>query len=286
MTEAATVTPPSRIVLVLGGGGVKAAAHAGAWRALAETGLTPGHLFGTSMGAVIAACFAAGLDYGAVRARMVAIRREDVARGRRMVAVRGLTVPSLFYLEPLRAAIEQLVPARAFSELSVPLSVTAVDLDSGALTLFGAGGRDIPLVDALLASCALPVFYPPVVINGRRFADGGLRAVLPLESAAAVPADLVIAVDTGPGFDEAETSGSGMPALLAAHNAATGILMAENTALDVALWRANPGRARLIYVRPKVDRHVTFRVDLAGKYAEEGYRATAAELERAGFVRR
>ncbi len=268
--------------MVFGGGGVKAAAHAGAWRAIGEAGLTPGYYCGTSMGAVVAACFSAGLSYEDVRRRVGLIKRQNVAQSRRLLALRGLSAPSIFYLEPLRHVIEQLVPVRAFAELRVPLSVTAVDLSTGALLIFGAGGEDVPLVDALLASCALPVFYPPVVLNGRRCADGGLRAVLPLSVVARVPADLVVAVDTGPGFDEAAGAGSGMPAILDAHNTATGVLMAANTASEVALWRATPGRARLVYVRPKVDRNVTFRVDLADKYAEEGYRATKDALDRLG----
>jgi NTE family protein len=155
-----------------------------------------------------------------------------------------------------------------------------VDLDTGALLLFGAGGEDVPLVDALLASCALPVFYPPVVIGGRRCADGGLRAVLPLGVVGSVPADLVIAVDTGPGFDEPRGAGSGMPPLLDAHNSATGVLMASNTADEIALWKATVGRPPLLYVRPKVDRNVTFNVELAEKYALEGYRSTKEALQR------
>jgi NTE family protein len=267
-----------RLAVVFGGGGVKAAAHAGAWRAILEAGLTPRHLFGTSMGAVIAACFAAGLTFEDLVARMATVTQDAVAHPRKLIAVRGLTLPSLFDPAPLRATIARLVPATSFSELKLPITVTAVDIDTGALQLFGTGGRDVPLVDALLASCSLPVFYPPVEIDGHRLVDGGLRAVLPLGPAAAIDADLVIAVDTGPGFDEVRAPGGAMPPLLSAHNDSTGILMANNSLQDLALWRATPGRPRLIYVRPRVDRNVTFRVDLAGKYAEEGYRATKEKL--------
>jgi NTE family protein len=267
-----------RLAVVFGGGGVKAAAHAGAWRAILEAGLTPRHVFGTSMGAVIGACFAAGLTFDDLVARMATVTQDAVAHPRKFLAVRGLSLPSLFDPDPLRATIARLVPATGFSELKIPLTVTAVDIDTGELQLFGAGGRDVPLVDALLASCSLPVFYPPVEIDGHRLVDGGLRAVLPLGPAALINADLVIAVDTGPGFDEVRAPASALPALLSAHNDSTGILMANNTQQDLALWRATPGRPPLIYVRPKVDRNVTFRVDLAGKYAEEGYRATKEKL--------
>lgn len=268
--------------LVLGGGGVKAAAHVGAWRAVTEAGLTPVHYIGTSMGAVIAAAFAAGLAPPDIATRMAGVRTDDVARPRAGAAQLGLGAPSLFDIEPLRGVIEQIVPVRAFAELTRPLTVTAVDLDTGDLALFGRGGRDIPLIEALLASCALPFFYPPVTIGPARYADGGLRAVLPLEPAAQSGAEVVVAVDTGPGFDEPRGEPGTAPALVDAHNSATGILMASNTRAAVALWRATPGLPRLVYVRPRVDRNVTFRVDLAAKYAEEGYRATREALVMAG----
>lgn len=260
---------------------MKAAAHVGAWRAVAEAGLTPVHYVGTSMGAVIAAAFAAGLSPQDIAGRMAGVRTEDVARPLAAAASQGLASPSLFDITPLRGVIEQIVPARTFAALATPLTVTAVDLDTGDLVLFGSGGRDIPLVDALLASCALPFFYPAVTIDGRRYADGGLRAVLPLDPAAQSGAGMVIAIDTGPGFDEPAGDPAASPALVQAHNSATGILMASNTRAAVDLWRATPGRPRLVYVRPRVERNVTFRVELAAKYAEEGYRATREALAAA-----
>ena len=69
-----------------------------------------------------------------------------------------------------------------FSDLLHPLTVTAVDLDSGQLVRLGAGGEDALLQDALYAACALPLWFPPRIIRGRRLADGGLRGPLPLGS--------------------------------------------------------------------------------------------------------
>jgi predicted acylesterase/phospholipase RssA len=142
--------------------------------------------------------------------------------------------------------------------------------------LFGAGGEDAPLHDVLAAACALPPYFAPVVVNGRRLADGGLRGPLPLAAVPAGPLP-VIAVDVGPGFDlGAEPRPERGPALVRQTDTAIGILMAQ-TALDqVALWRAT-GRP-LLYVRPRVERDATFRVDRVHAYAEEGYRAMRAAL--------
>ena len=268
----------ARVAVLLSGGGAKAAAHAGALEALAEAGLAPTQLVGTSMGAVVGACFAAGLGREAILDRVGAIGTRGIVRAP-WAPFGGLWLRSLLRGEPLRDGIAALVPARSFDELKIPLVVTAVDLDTGALVRFGPGGESAPLVDALWASCALPVFYPPVGLGGRRLVDGGLRGVVPFEAAADVPADLVVALDVGPGFDEPAAPAASYPALVGLHNDTTGVLMAALTAAELALWRATPGRAELVYVRPRVERSATFRVDRAREYAAEGYRATAAALE-------
>jgi predicted acylesterase/phospholipase RssA len=59
-----------------------------------------------------------------------------------------------------------------------------------------------------------------------------------------------------------------------------GIVMADNTALQLELWRSDPARPPLVYVRPRVEQNATFRVDRAREYADEGYRAMRAALAR------
>jgi predicted acylesterase/phospholipase RssA len=135
----------------------------------------------------------------------------------------------------------------------------------------------------LCASCALPMYYPPVMIDGRRFGDGGLRCVVPLEPAAELDVDLVLAVDVGPGFDlPAPAKDARVPAMVRAHDDAVGILMAANSESQLALWRADPRRPPLVYVRPRTERNATFRVDRVREYANEGRRAAREALDRWG----
>lgn len=275
----ALANAPTGVIAVFGGGGAKASAHIGAMRALEEAGIQPTHFLGTSMGAVFAAMFASGLSASAALDRISGIEEGEIVRADRLALLRGWWARSLLKAEPFRLALAKLVPAGRFEDLLWPLTVTATALESGALTLFGAGGRSIPLVDALYASCALPLFLPPAVIDGVRYGDGGLRAVLPLEPAAAIPARLVVAVNVGPGFDEAPgASGPGLPPVVEAHNEALGILMAGQIAQALALWRASSNRPPLVYVRPRVERGATFRVDQMRRYVEEGYSATRVAL--------
>jgi NTE family protein len=175
--------------------------------------------------------------------------------------------------------VEQLVPARRFADLSVPITVTTVDLDTGELVLFGEGGEDAPLIDVLCASCALPLYFPAATVAGRRCGDGGLRGPLPLDIAARLAQETVVAVDVGPGFDEVPASAERrLPPVVQAHDEAAGMLMAHATALQLALWRAEATRPSLVYVRPRVERNATFRVDRVRGYAEDGYRATRDAL--------
>ncbi len=274
-----TVRPAA---LVLSGGGAKTAAHLGACRALKEAGFEPAWYVATSMGAVIAAGLASGVGSDELLERMAEAGPRGVVRNP-LAPVAGLFLQSLLRPAPLRRAIESMVPARRFSDLSVPLTVTAVDLDTGELVLFGAGATNAPLVDVLCASCALPLYYPPVILNGRRFGDGGLRAVVPLGPAAELDVELVLAVDVGPGFDlAAPAESSRVPALVRAHDDAVGILMAANSQSQLALWRADPARPPLVYVRPRVEREATFRVDRVREYANEGRRAAREALEHWG----
>jgi len=251
----------TRVVCVLSGGGAKGAAHIGAIKAMGEHGLVPGHFVGTSMGAIIGAMFASGLSYEAAVQRITGLSPG---------AVLGPLGRSILREQPLRDTIARLVPARRFDDLTIPLTVTTVDLATSELVLLGAGGRwDVPLHEALYASSALSVYYPAAVIGGRAYADGGLRAVLPLDAAAALPADLVIAVYTGPQVTQEQQGRPGRRGLR--------VMMAVQAEDTIARWSAG---APLVLIRPEVDARATFKVGDALRYVEEGYRAASKTLAK------
>jgi NTE family protein len=267
------------VAMVLSGGGAKAAAHLGAYRAVREAGFEPAWFVAASMGAVVAAGLASGVGYEELLEKIAGLGGRSIVRDP-LAPVAGLFLRSLLKPAPLRRLIEEVVPARRFADLTTPLTVTAVDLDTGELVLFGAGAQVAPLIDVLCASCALPMYYPPVVLGGRRYGDGGLRGVVPLEPAAELDVELVLAVDVGPGFDQPTPAElPRVPSMVRAHDEAVGILMAANSESQLALWRADPERRPLVYVRPRIERHATFRVDRIREYAAEGRRATREALE-------
>jgi predicted acylesterase/phospholipase RssA len=126
------------------------------------------------------------------------------------------------------------------------------------------------------------VYYPPVRLGERRCGDGGLRGPLPLDVAARFARETVVAVDVGPGFDVEEPGASaGAPPMVRAHDDAIGALMAQATAAQLALWRSDAARPPLVYIRPKVERAATFRVDRVRQYASDGYMAAREALSSA-----
>jgi len=292
------------VVAVFGGGGAKTLAHAGAWKALLEAGLPPSHIVGTSMGAVIGAALAAGSTYQRILDIALSLEKKDFAALDAWSLAKGVFAGSILKPEPLKRTIARLVPAARFGDLQIPLTVTATDLDSGELVLFGAQpgmsawddigaqhaaplhnaspapvhlGDAVPLVDALYASCALPLYLPPAAIDGRRLGEGGLRAVVAIDVARRIPADMVVAVDVGPGFDEPPAAKkAAIPPLVRAHGEAIRVMMAAQTERAIAAWPKDA--PRLIVVRAVAEREATFASDRAERYFEAGYRTTREAL--------
>jgi NTE family protein len=265
-----------RVMVVLGGGGVKGMAHAGAWRAIEESGVEVSGVVGTSIGALVGACVAGGQGWRELTARALALTKPDIVLlNRWTLLLNGIRQPSVFRGDTLRTYIESVLPVREFGELRLPLSVNAVDLQSGAQTWFGAGGRmDVALADAVYASCALPVFYPPAQIGDRYYVDGGAADALPVAWAAERGAELIVAIDVGSGseLDAAQTVEKGLVAIQ--HRVFSMMSFARKRA-QLDAWAGPP----LLYVRPRLEEYATFDFESTEYFLEEGYRATRSALE-------
>ncbi len=270
----------ARVAVVLSGGGAKGAAHLGAARALAEARVEVVHWIGTSMGAVTAAALAGGETPAVLLERFGAIRRRDVLQRAPFALLRGVWAPAMLDPEPFRAAITRFLPGDRFADLAAPCTVTAVERLTGQVASFGTRGEDAPLLDALMAACALPPYFPPASVNGRELYDGGLRGPVPLGVAEGLDCDFVVVVDVGPGFDETGTPVHLPPPLLAAADTAIGWLMAGTTALMRERWDRNPANPPLLWVRPTSDRGATFAIERVPEYARAGHHAMQAALKQ------
>ena len=271
-----------RTILVLGGGGVKGMTHAGAWRAICEAGIEVSEIIGTSIGGLVGACIGAGQGFEELSRAALALKKTDIVLlNRWTLLLNGIRQTSVFHDTPLRNYIASLLPVASFDELNLPVSVNAVDLETGDMHWFGAGGRtDVTLVDAIYASCALPLFYPPAELNGRYFIDGGAIDSLPITRAAERGAELVIAIDAGSGKqrDSLDTVQKGM---IAIHHRLTEIMGYARKRAVLDAWTG----PKLIYVRPTLDAYSTFDFGQTEFFLEEGYRSTRAALQAVSRVR-
>ncbi len=155
---------------VLSGGGARGFAHLGVLRAMAEADIRPSAISGTSAGAVMGAYIAAG---SSPERTMELLREEWRIHRTRWKVLRGEFLTQRRIGEFLRATL----PCERFEDLEIPLFVSATDVERGGQRIFNSG----PLIPALLAASAVPMVFPPVVIEGTAYVDGGLSNNLPVE---------------------------------------------------------------------------------------------------------
>ncbi|HMH82600.1 MAG TPA: patatin-like phospholipase family protein [Gemmatimonadales bacterium] len=266
----------TRFTLVLGGGGMKGLAHIGVLQALTERGLVPARIVGSSVGAMVGAAWSAGRSIPELRDVAVSLRRKDVfAVAHADMAFKRMRSPALFRREPLDLLIHRLVGDVTFQELRNPLIVNTVDINSGMQVFWGLEGLDdVAVRDAVFASCALPGYLPPREIRGRFYVDGATVDNLPVGTARILGADVILAVDvSASNAFRADTQEEGFAAVFAR---ATEIAMQSLLELRLREWTTPP----IFYVHPRVEHISAFSFDHPRELVEEGYRATAAALDR------
>lgn len=188
--------PAAPTALVFAGGGSLGAIQVGMLLALLETGLKPGFVIGSSVGAFNAAYFAGAPDLPGVR-RLAEIwcglRRSDIFPFS-LRKLLGVLRQSNSIVDPahLRHLLQSHLAFTHIEQAQLPLHVMATD-QQGMDVRLSAG----PVVDAVLASSALPGIFPPVVIEGRPLIDGAISANTPLRVAAQLGATRIVVLPTG-----------------------------------------------------------------------------------------
>ena len=181
--------PAPKIGLALSGGGARGLAHIGVLKVLEEAEIPIGYISGTSMGAIIGACIAHGMHSAEIEA--VTIRFSNVRQLIRMVDLAGGR-RGLLAGNHVRAFLADILGADTkFDQLKIPLSVCSVDIDLGKEKVFTEGN----ILDAVMASIAVPGMFAPQVVNDHQLVDGGVMDNLPVDHVREMGADFVIAVD-------------------------------------------------------------------------------------------
>jgi NTE family protein len=187
---------PGPVGFVLGGGGSLGAMQVGMLRALAEVGITPDLLVGTSVGSLNAAVLAMPGDDSPARLHKIwsQMTKHEAFPGGVLSQVRTLrhSKTHLFPNSGLAAIVdEHLGPGARFEDLALPLGVVVTDVDTAEPILIRSG----ELKPALLASAAIPGIYPPVSHDGKLLYDGGLVANVPMRQALAMGARSLVVLD-------------------------------------------------------------------------------------------
>lgn len=183
---------------VLGGGGLLGACEAGMARALLECGVVPDLVVGTSIGAINGAAIAADPTAEGA-ARLVAmwdrLSDDDVLGGSVLGRLGALlrTRTSLHAPDQLAELLRREIPVPTIEELPVAFECVAASIERAQEHWFTSGD----LVTAVLASCALPGVFPPVVVDGEHYLDGGLVNSIPIARAIARGADEVWVLHVG-----------------------------------------------------------------------------------------
>ena len=182
---------------MLGGGGVLGDAEVGQALALCESGITPDLICGTSIGAINGAYLAADPSVGGTErlAELWTTLSDDEVFGgslRERLATLARTRIALHDPGRLRTLIERALPA-TFEDLAVPFHCVAACVETAGARWFSSG----ELIGPVLASCAVPGLFPPVVLDGRHYMDGGLVHSIPLGRAVELGATEIYVLQVG-----------------------------------------------------------------------------------------
>ncbi len=177
---------PYRLGFALSGGGARGFAHVGVLRAFEERGIKPDVLAGTSAGSIVAALYADGY------APQHIIKLFSELNVRELVDV---TLPrnSLLKFDKFVHFLESKFHAKRIEDLQIPTLITVTDFDHGKSVFFDKG--DLPI--RVAASCAIPIVFAPIEIDGIHYVDGGVLCNLPATHLRDI-CDVVVGVNVSP----------------------------------------------------------------------------------------
>src|SRR6202163_856829 len=181
--EVRTCAERPRVGLALAGGFARGIAHVGVLRALQNGGIPIDVVAGTSVGALIGACYCAGVPLDEMQ--RIACDTTFADFGRWTPSWLGLATN-----QRMEKYLARFTPATTFEELTTPFAIAATDINAGISVYYTRGLLGPPL----RGSCAYPRLFVPIQFEDRTLVDGFLTAPVPVEGALLLGADIVIAI--------------------------------------------------------------------------------------------
>jgi NTE family protein len=157
--------------IVLSGGGARGFSHLGVLQALNEANIFPQVISGTSAGAIVGSLYADGHKPHDILIHMSKSSRLDHF---------SFTMPKegLLHISGVVKILKELLTARTFEELKIPLFVAATDLNNGKIVYFSKG----ELLKPIIASSSIPVIFKPLIIDNISYVDGGVMDNFPIDA--------------------------------------------------------------------------------------------------------
>ncbi len=170
--------------LALGSGGAKGIVHIGALQALEEEKIKFNYISGTSIGSIVGGMYALGYT---AREMISVIEEMQINKPKWLLNLK-------FNNLSLEDRLKDILGERTFSELKIPFSAVATDMDTGEEIILNSGD----LCKAMSASSAIPPAFKPIIIDDKRLVDGAFKNSIPADVCKKMGADFVLGIDLSP----------------------------------------------------------------------------------------
>ncbi len=173
-----------KIGLALSSGGARGFAHVGVIKALVEAEIPIDYISGSSMGALVAGCYAAGLDIKHLSKFAALFQRNRYL---------DFVVPRMGFVkgEKIVQLMQLLTHGKDIEELQIPTAIVATDLETGKKIVYHSGSA----ARAIRASISIPGIFVPYAYDNHLLIDGGTVDWVPISEVKKMGADFVIASD-------------------------------------------------------------------------------------------
>jgi len=265
-----------KVALVLGGGGAKGFAHVGVIKALEESGITPTLVVGTSVGSLVGSLYASG--YTPKQLEQLALTTPDSELTDFVLSNQG-------FIEgiKLKNFINAKVGGRTIEDFPISFAAIAAEKDTLQKAVFTTGDAGL----AVQASCSVPnIFIAPRIPEkvGKKYIDGGVVSLVPVDSARDLGADIIIAVDvTAPTSTKKNTTSNLLPAITSL-NSFWGLLennlgsnVAHSSTNRSSLMRNERGRADIV-ITPDVGHISSLDTSQRSALITAGTQATTPQI--------
>ncbi len=242
-----------KLGLALSGGGTRGFAHIGVLRAFEQSRIKFDCVAGTSAGSIVGAMYAAGITCEQMLEEAKTLRRKDIVNSKLVLRSESANV---------EAIADRLLSGKSFNELNMPFCAVAVDISSGREVVLNEGS----VARAVSASCAVPMLFKPVELDGMLLVDGGLLNNMPADVCRQMGADIVIGVDLN-------------------HNRGSGTKSKKLKDTLVATWNITTKSTMYkgllnsdLVIEPELSEYKNTSLDNIDQMVEEGYRSAMEKM--------